>query len=315
MPALSALDLFNETFCDLPKSPARLSVPVAPTWLANTTADAGVADAPGTESASSVLHRRQELLDVLHNQKITTVLQPIASLRDGAVFGYEALGRGPAGTPLEGPEALIHCALENGRMNVISDIADQTNLLALNAAIEAARAGDAGRGFAVVADEVRKLAEKTMNSTHDVDTAIKAIQQSVVRSASSVEEAVGGISQATETARQSGHALEGIVETVEGTAGQVGAIAAASEQQAVATNQINRTIGDVTALSRKTAAAMADKALTWSAPWVSITTRANAWRASSSRDELYQRQMPVPASTSTNSTTMLAMVPAWRSIN
>jgi len=141
-------------------------------------------------------------------------------------------------------------------MNVISDIADQTNLLALNAAIEAARAGDAGRGFAVVADEVRKLAEKTMNSTHDVDTAIKAIQQSVVRSASSVEEAVGGISQATETARQSGHALEGIVETVEGTAGQVGAIAAASEQQAVATNQINRTIGDVTALSRKTAAAM-----------------------------------------------------------
>ena len=142
-------------------------------------------------------------------------------------------------------------------MNVISDIADQTNLLALNAAIEAARAGDAGRGFAVVADEVRKLAEKTMASTHDVDTAIKAIQQSVAHSAASVEEAVKGISLATEAAQQSGQALEGIVGTVEETANQVSAIATASEQQAVATDQINRTIGDVTSLSRQTAVAMA----------------------------------------------------------
>ena len=64
--------------------------------------------------------RRQALLDVLQNQTITSVLQPIVSLRDGAVFGYEALGRGPAGTPLEGPEALIQCALENGRMSAAS---------------------------------------------------------------------------------------------------------------------------------------------------------------------------------------------------
>ena len=141
-------------------------------------------------------------------------------------------------------------------MNVISDIADQTNLLALNAAIEAARAGDAGRGFAVVADEVRKLAEKTMASTHDVDTAIKAIQQSVARSAKSVDEAVEGVALATQAAQQSGQALEGIVGTVEETASQVSAIATASEQQAVATNEINRTIGDVTDLSRQTAAAM-----------------------------------------------------------
>ncbi len=141
-------------------------------------------------------------------------------------------------------------------MNVISDIADQTNLLALNAAIEAARAGDAGRGFAVVADEVRKLAEKTMASTHDVDTAIKAIQQSVAHSAASVEEAVKGVSLATEAAQQSGQALEGSVGTVEETANQVSAIATASEQQAVATDQINRTIGDVTSLSRQTAVAM-----------------------------------------------------------
>ena len=103
---------------------------------------------------------------------------------------------------------------------------------------------------------MRKLAEKTMASTHDVDTAIKAIQQSGARSAQSVDEAVQGVAVATQAAQQSGHALEGIVGTVEETASQVSAIATASEQQAVATNEINRTIGAVAELARQTATAM-----------------------------------------------------------
>ncbi|MGJ3522412.1 HAMP domain-containing methyl-accepting chemotaxis protein [Nitratidesulfovibrio sp. D1] len=145
-------------------------------------------------------------------------------------------------------------------MNVISDIADQTNLLALNAAIEAARAGDAGRGFAVVADEVRKLAEKTMQATSEVGSAIRGIQQGAQKNMDNVDRSVRAIEETTRLAQESGASLKEIVGLVDSATDQVRGIATASEQQSAASEEINRAVEQVSTISAETAQAMREAA-------------------------------------------------------
>lgn len=51
---------------------------------------------------------------LLKEARIRTLFQPIVSLSDGSVLGYEALSRGPIGTRLEGADALFSTAAQRG---------------------------------------------------------------------------------------------------------------------------------------------------------------------------------------------------------
>lgn len=69
---------------------------------------------PLDEINSSVLS--EELKEIIKNSDICSVFQPIVSLRDGDVLGYEALCRGPKGSVLENPEILFSVAEETKKL-------------------------------------------------------------------------------------------------------------------------------------------------------------------------------------------------------
>jgi methyl-accepting chemotaxis protein len=127
-------------------------------------------------------------------------------------------------------------------ITVINDIADQTNLLALNAAIEAARAGEHGRGFAVVADEVRKLAERTTKATEEVANSIREIQTETTSAVERMEAGTTSVNRGVELAGSAGQALQRIVNSSGTLQGLVQSIAAATEQQSAASQEISQSI-------------------------------------------------------------------------
>ncbi|RDS87001.1 HAMP domain-containing protein [Pseudomonas fluorescens] len=147
-------------------------------------------------------------------------------------------------------------------LDVIRGIAEQTNLLALNAAIEAARAGDHGRGFAVVASEVRVLAQKTQESTGNIQQMISNLQSGSDRASSSMQETLGKAQDGARKVERAGELLLEIAEGVASISDRNLQIASAAEEQSAVSEDINRNVNEINDLVIQVSAGAEQTAIT-----------------------------------------------------
>jgi len=231
----------NQTASDITRNTGETEqytqqVSTAVSEMSETVQDVAKNAAGAAQAAEQADHNAQEGLDIM-----SQTINSINALSDEVDHVAGAMNQ------LEQDTSSVGAVLD-----VIKGIAEQTNLLALNAAIEAARAGEQGRGFAVVADEVRALAQRTQESTEEIQQIIETVQNG----ASNAAKAMGGSQEQTKStvslADHAGGSIREITNSVSSIRDMNTQIATAAEEQSAAANEIRHNVDNMNSLAQQT---------------------------------------------------------------
>ena len=128
----------------------------------------------------------------------------------------------------------------------INEIAFQTNILALNASVEAARAGEAGRGFGVVAEEVRSLALRAKAASARTEHLLRL--------------AVSAAQRGEELSAVAGQHFQKLAASTERVGALIAEVNTATSQQSQAIDQVNASVSQVDQVTQHNAAAAEESA-------------------------------------------------------
>lgn len=213
---------------------------------------------------ASAMHEMSATVHDIANNTVTTADATRAADKEAEHLGTAVLRavRRIQGLSAEVREAaevvrrLGQDSAEIGKVvDVIRAIAEQTNLLALNAAIEAARAGETGRGFAVVADEVRSLANRTQESTEEIQRVVERLQSAASNATRVMEQSEKSADEGAQEVASTQESLKSITNAMTRILDMSVQIATASEEQSAVAEEINRNVVNISRVAEDTAAA------------------------------------------------------------
>jgi len=219
------------------------------------------------ESAAAMAQMDRAIQEV--SQHVSEASGLTEAVSQGSQVGSQAVGATIDGIAeirdqtLQAKEVLERLAKRIGEIgeivDVIGGINDEANLLSLNAAIIAAQAGEQGKAFAVVANHVKTLAQRTTQSTQEIEALIHAVQQESSNAVTAMGRGIEAVEKGVDRSRKAGEELEKIRVSSREASSRVAEIARATVEQSRNSKHVAEAAQRTSSMVQQISSAMAEQ--------------------------------------------------------